>query len=136
MRSAYAAARGSRSMAARGGPVGQQFVAVDDYDVLVYPGFLRRPVRSAARCSRRAARRASRATRHLLCAALLRRRAPGRVAITVDLSESPRRGRPADEQRAWHAGVSLTLKTTPCADGALERRRLLRAHRKGPQRQG
>ena len=71
-----------------------------------------------------------------LCAALLRRRAPGRVAITVALSETPRRGTPADEQRAWHAGVSLTLKTTPCVDGALERRRLLRAHRKGPQRQG
>ena len=44
-------------MAARGGPVGQQFVAVDDYDVLVYPGFLRRPVRSAAPFSCRAARR-------------------------------------------------------------------------------
>ena len=33
-------------MAARG-PVGQQFVSVDDYDVMVYPGFLRRPVRAA-----------------------------------------------------------------------------------------
>ena len=39
------------NMAARGAPVGQQFVSVDDYDVLVYPGFLRRPVRSAARNS-------------------------------------------------------------------------------------
>ena len=33
-------------MAARG-PVGQQFVSVDDYDVMVYPGFLRRPVRAS-----------------------------------------------------------------------------------------
>jgi hypothetical protein len=32
-------------MAAR--PVGQQFVSVDEYDVMVYPGFLRRTVRSA-----------------------------------------------------------------------------------------
>jgi len=41
-------------MAARG-PVGQQFVSVDDYDVMVYPGFLRRPVRrgGAARTSPR-----------------------------------------------------------------------------------
>ena len=27
-------------------PAGQQFVSVDDYDVMVYPGFLRRTVRA------------------------------------------------------------------------------------------
>jgi hypothetical protein len=42
----------SRTMAAR--PVGQQFVSVDDYDVMVYPGFLRRTVRTpaAVHCAR------------------------------------------------------------------------------------
>ena len=33
-------------MAQRGGPVNPQFVSLDEYDCLVYPGFLRRTVRA------------------------------------------------------------------------------------------
>jgi hypothetical protein len=35
-------------MAQRGGPVNPQFVSLDEYDCLVYPGFLRRTVRAQA----------------------------------------------------------------------------------------
>ena len=35
-------------MAQRGGPVNPQFVSLDEYDCLVYPGFLRRTVRGPA----------------------------------------------------------------------------------------